>query len=368
MIVEKNNSIATNAGGKTPQLHRDRLINTPSNPQFSSSNPPFVNEDDVPSTSFNREFPPRSIDENDAPSTSDHSRSSSTTPYLTNETDIPSTSYNSKSPSTTSLLNDIPSTSSYNADRPDHIDRDIDYDDDPALTQLLRDYHKIIHREHQEGIIQKEYNFVLNNFQLNYDEIEEQLNNIYQNEKHAFKINFSFGIVLRNTEGELRYFYASGNESTLDEPFQISKKEDVNALILRLKNTDLLQTILKSRPNSKWTVYVITNIRWLVTRTNYILGSTRKLPDYIKNKRSIITLDTRSNDGALIEDNLCAFRCLAYHKTKNRRAFERLTIKLYREYFGERVSKRTNFKGLCLNDIPQFENAFDININIFQLF
>ena len=147
-----------------------------------------------------------------------------------------------------------------------------------------------------------------------------------------------------------------------------SKKEDINALILRLKNTDLLQTILKSRPNSKWTVYVITNIRWLVTRTNYILGSMRKLPDYIKNKRSIITLDTRSNDGALIEDNLCAFRCLAYHKTKNRRAFERLTIKLYREYFGERVSKRTNFKGLCLNDIQQFENAFDININIFQLF
>ena len=71
------------------------------------------------------------------------------------------------------MLNDIPSTSSYNADRPDHIDRDIDYDDDPALTQLLRDYHKIIHREHQEGIIQKEYDFVLNNSHLNYDEIEE---------------------------------------------------------------------------------------------------------------------------------------------------------------------------------------------------
>lgn len=113
---------------------------------------------------------------------------------------------------------------------------------------------------------------------------------------------------------------------------------------------------------------MITNIRWVVTRTNYILGTTRKLPSYIRKKRSIITLDTRSNDGAIIEDNLCAFRCLAYHKLKNRRGLERETIRLFREYFGERLSKRTKFRGLCLDDIPKFENTFDINVNIFQLF
>lgn len=68
-------------------------------------------------------------------------------------------------------------------------------------------------------------------------------------------------------------------------------------------------------------------------------------------------LDTKSMDGALIEDTLNAFRCLAYHKSENKRSLERLTIRLYREYFGERLSKRTNFKGLCLQDIPQFENV-----------
>ena len=47
-----------------------------------------------------------------------------------------------------------------------------------------------------------------------------------------------------------------------------SKKEDINALILRLKNTDLLQTILKTRPNSKWSVYV---------KTNKIVGDKNKL-------------------------------------------------------------------------------------------
>lgn len=64
--------------------------------------------------------------------------------------------------------------------------------------------------------------FSLNNFQLSFEEIEDQLNTIYQSENHAFKIFFfSFGIVLRNTNGEVRYFYASGNEISLEEPFQI---------------------------------------------------------------------------------------------------------------------------------------------------
>ena len=67
--------------------------------------------------------------------------------------------------------------------------------------------------------------FSLNNFQLSFEEIEDQLNTIYQSENHAFKIFFSFGIVLRNTKGEVRYFYASGNENSLEEHFQISKKK-----------------------------------------------------------------------------------------------------------------------------------------------
>ena len=120
------------------------------------------------------------------------------------------------------------------------------------------------------------------------------------------------GIVLRNTEGELPYFYASGNETALLEPFQISKLGDVDSLILRLRTVDILQTALQSRPNSKWSVYVVTNIRWVMTMTNYVLGAGRKLPDYIKKNRCIVALNTNSREGSLIEDNLCAFRCLVY--------------------------------------------------------
>ena len=171
---------------------------------------------------------------------------------------------------------DRPSTSSAAASGPPNP-----RPDDPALNALLRKYSKIINRGHQEGTIQKEYNFALDNLQLSYEDLQEQLRTIFQNEHQVFKINFSMGIVLRNTEGELRYFYASGNETALLEPFQISKLGDVDSLILRLRTLDILQTALQSRPDSKWSVYVVTNIRWVVTRTNYVLGAGRKLPDYI---------------------------------------------------------------------------------------
>ena len=43
------------------------------------------------------------------------------------------------------------------------------------------------------------------------------------------------GIILRNAEVKLGYFYASGNETALLELFQVSKLGDVDSLILRLR-------------------------------------------------------------------------------------------------------------------------------------
>lgn len=64
--------------------------------------------------------------------------------------------------------------------------------------------------------------------------------------------------------------------------------------------------------------------------------------------------------GGVIEDNLCAFRCLAYHRTQNRKGIERLTLRYYREYLGHSIPKNAKFKGFSLEEIPQFENIFDI--------
>lgn len=118
---------------------------------------------------------------------------------------------------------------------------------------------------------------------------------------------------------------------------------------------------MQSRTNSKWSVYVITNIKWVVVRTNYVLGAGRELPNYVKKKKCIISLNVNSiYGGGVIEDNLCAFRCLAYHRTQNRKGIERLTLRYYREYLGHSIPKNAKFKGFSLEKIPQFENIFDI--------
>lgn len=119
---------------------------------------------------------------------------------------------------------------------------------------------------------------------------------------------------------------------------------------------------MQSRTNSSWSVYVITNIKWVVVRTNYVLGAGRELPNYVKKKKCIISLNVNSiyGGGGVIEDNLCAFRCLAYHRTQNRKGIERLTLRYYREYLGHSIPKNAKFKGFSLEEIPQFENIFDI--------
>lgn len=49
----------------------------------------------------------------------------------------------------------------------------------------------------------------------------------------------------------------------------------------------------------------------------------RKFFSYIRKKWFIIILDIRSNDGVIIEDNLCVFWCFVYYKLKNRCGLER---------------------------------------------
>ena len=54
----------------------------------------------------------------------------------------------------------------------------------------------------------------------------EQLNRIFADQPTVFKINFSFGFILRNTEtGALQYYHPSANNHlVLEQPFLISRR------------------------------------------------------------------------------------------------------------------------------------------------
>lgn len=81
--------------------------------------------------------------------------------------------------------------------------------------------------------------------------------------------------------------------------------------------------------------------------------------------RAVCFFRNHSN-GCVYADNLCAFRCLAYHITKSRR-ISRLTRLLFKHWLAFTGNKANSFAGIDLSDFPLFEKCFEINVNIFAL-
>ena len=95
---------------------------------------------------------------------------------------------------------------------------------------------------------------------------------------------------------------------------------------------DLIVQLLRDRPDSKWSFYMATNIRWVVTRTNIPLGApVTELPDYLMRDRSIVDMTSNLNTGRAYTDNLCLFRNVAYFKNRKDN-LERLTKRLFAQY------------------------------------
>ena len=113
-----------------------------------------------------------------------------------------------------------------------------------------------------------------------------------------FKLNVSFGFILRNNEtGELQYYYASpNNEQVFEEPFQITTSADLPQVREALQNLDVLEWVRQRHPNSKWIVDVVTNITFFITKIRgHHIGRGKHLPHYIVENHGITPLDCDKN-------------------------------------------------------------------------
>ena len=131
----------------------------------------------------------------------------------------------------------------------------------------------------------------------------------------VFKVNLSFGFILRNTEtGDLQYFHASANNNrVLDAPFQIGNENDTQQLIEQLQNIDYIEWIGQQRPTTKFVVDWVSNVAFFVTKVRgHPIGRTILLPRFIKRNMYIISLEC-DHHGVPYHDWLCFFRCLALH-------------------------------------------------------
>ena len=91
---------------------------------------------------------------------------------------------------------------------------------------------------------------------------------IFANQTTAFKINVSFGFMLRNVEtGELRYYHSSQNNARfLDVPHLIRNEEDLERFLEELSRHDMLEFIRQQRPDTKWVVQLLTNVMFYVNK------------------------------------------------------------------------------------------------------
>ena len=194
--------------------------------------------------------------------------------------------------------------------------------------------------------------------------METVMKEIYHHQNHAFKINLSFSFILQHRETlEYRYFYASNNEQLLKSPRLIHNQRDLQNLLNHLAAKDFPSHLKDQRPNTKWVIERIVNLRIHLVLTTYPLGKPPHLPNYIKNNRYIIGLEKDNNHAYRYKDHLCFFRCLAigkfgktYHNC-NQKAKE-----LFQDYCQHFRVKPQDFEGVELDEFPELEKYFEVQL------
>ena len=209
------------------------------------------------------------------------------------------------------------------------------------------------------GPIQTRYNRRLTSLDMR--DLHDQLFLLFDQQTTAFKVNVSFGFVLREKENNrLRYYHSSNNccGRYLEEPSLITNRDDFESFLERIREPDILQWAVAQRPNSDWVCEHVTNATFFLNRiVDHPIGCVGiVLPPHIKRNKSIIGLETDGNGRPYI-DNLCLFRCLALHLGREAAA-------LYAEYTDTPVR---HFAGVTLDELDKVETTFDVNVCVYKL-
>ena len=239
---------------------------------------------------------------------------------------------------------------------------------DEALRAVYDTHRSLILDDHGFGGMTSIYNFPITN-EFDVDTLMQHVREIYRRENQVFRINMIFGLILRNREtGEYRYFKPYRNEEVFSDSLQIANAADLNKFRIRVANLNFHDHAIRQRPNTKWVAVLATNIRYWVNKANYPMGR-GLLPPFLKEKKSLVGLDVDRN-GECYRDDLCAFRCLAYHRhgnlyKKKYLEFEKKVNDFFTQY--TEFSECTHFTGLEIEHLIDFEYCFKVNVNVYML-
>ncbi|CAB3993894.1 Zinc finger and SCAN domain-containing 22, partial [Paramuricea clavata] len=208
-------------------------------------------------------------------------------------------------------------------------------------SQLHRDHWRAIRTRQSRGNrIQDWYNYRLSS--VNMGQLVDDIDHIFEDQSTVFKLNLSFGFVLFNNETQqMQYHHPSANNSRVfDSPFQIRNREDLAQIVMDITNATFYVTKLRDHP----------------------IGRSVRLPKYVLESRAIVSLDCNDQTGLPYEDKLCFFRCLALHRGCHPHNLERDTKHFYEQY-----SDAEEFDGVTLEELPELEKLFELNIFVYRL-
>ena len=216
------------------------------------------------------------------------------------------------------------------------------------------------------GPVQTRYNHRLTS--LDTRELHDPLGQLFDQQTVSFKINCSFGFILKDkTTERLRYYHSSNNccGRLLEEPSLITNRTDFDSFLERIREPDILQWAIAQRPNSDWVCEHVTNATFFLNKiVQHPIGCVGiALPDYVKNNKAVVGLE-RNKQNSIYKDNLCLFRCLALHQGCDVRRLEATVATLYAKYSHEDVH---DFAGVTLEDLFKIEATFDVNVVVYKL-
>ena len=235
------------------------------------------------------------------------------------------------------------------------------------LQDAVRENWTSIRTHVVNGPVQTRYNRRLTS--LDTRDLHEPLRQLFDQQTTAFKINCSYGFILKNkTTNRFRYYHSSNNccGRYLEEPSLVTNSQTFNAFLERIKETDVLQWAIAQRPNSDWVVELVTNVTFFLNRIiHHPIGCVGvNLPDYVKHNKAIVGLEKDHHRNATYNDNLCLFRCLALHQGCDVRHLEATVVTLYAKYTDTLVH---DFAGVTIDDLSKIEATFGVNVVVHKL-
>ena len=228
-----------------------------------------------------------------------------------------------------------------------------------ALQDAVRDNCGSIRTYVTQGPVQTRYNHRFTTPDMRV--LKEPIGELFDEQTTAFKVNLSFGFILKQkVTGRLRYYHSSNNccGRYMEEPSLITNRDDFESFQERIQEPDLLNWAVSQRPNSDWICEMVTNVTFFINRIeDHPIGCVGiNLPDYVKNNKATIGLE-KDHYSVVYRDNLCLFRCLALHLGREAAA-------LYAEYSDEDVH---DFTGVPLDELDKVGTKFKTNICVYQL-